>query len=162
MPVSRQTNVEAAMRAARIKKAREAFERAAIVARDYSEMAARIFRGNKCDAAELADHIVRNEVALDGGCDAVLLRGDLLPKVLRNLRCLEVTTDYLPEMALIDVTAQIDDEPHVDGFEPVIWKRSAIVNSNVGEVQIRCKPTRLEEVCGRWLLTMEVRGEVEG
>lgn len=140
---------------------RETFERAAIVARDYAAMARRQFSGSKQDAADLADQIVKNEVALDGGADAVLLKGDSLPKVLRNLRCLEVSTDRLPETILIDVTAQVDDEPHVDAFELVRWEHSVVVNRKPGAVEIRCRPAKLEEVYGRWLLTMEVEGTVK-
>lgn len=142
-------------------KRRETFERAAIVARDYAALARKQFRGSKADAADLADQIVKNEVALDGGCDAVLLRYDSLPKVLRNLRCLEVTTGYLPETILIDVTAQVDDEPHVDAFELITWERAAVVNRQMGAVEIRCRPAKLEEVYGRWLLTMDVEGTVK-
>lgn len=139
---------------------RETFERAATVARDYSRMAARIFRGNKCEAAELADQIVKNEVSLDGGCDLVLLRDESLAKELRRLRILEAATACLPETLLVDVTAIVDDEPHIDGFDVVRWERAAVVAGRMGAVEIRCAPCDLEEVEGRWLLSLNVEGTV--
>ncbi len=140
---------------------RETFERAAIVARDYSAMAARIFRGNKCDAAELADQIVKNEVALDGGVDLVLLRDEDPGKQLRRLRILEVSTDRLPETVLVDVTSQVGDEPHVDGWETITWHRDGIRGGRIANIEIRCEPKAIEVVEGRVLLTLGVEWTVK-
>lgn len=150
---------------------REALEIAALHARDYSQLAARIFRADRCDVAEFADQIMRDQVACNGGCDSVLLRDESLPKVLRNLRCLEITTIKppdgpngfevdLPDDVLLDVTALGDD--HLDAFEPVSWKRDVWCRGQRPTLVITCRPTKLETVEGRVMLTMEVKGEVDG
>jgi hypothetical protein len=156
---------------------RQAFERAAEVARDYAREARRLFRGTEQAADDLADFIVQNEVALDGGADAVLLRDDSLFKVLRNLHTLRVSVGKnakvqpadrdaisldLPETVLVDVTAIIDhDAPYIDQFTTETFYQEIYVSGwGTKPARIICTATQLEYVNDRYLLAMAVTSEM--